>query len=249
MYSASGDAHVAEALASARSSMRANHVPHVVFAPESAKATDLEEGLSIEVFEPSDNPYVDKIVNMSRSPFDRTLYLDTDTYVLHNITHVLNLLDQYDLVASHAPARRRLNDPGVPRAFCELNTGVVGWETGERSAAFLESWKETYEAWQREPPFHLAAKALIADQPAFRHCVWASRMHVMILPPEYNYRPGTPGAVAGPVRVIHGRHHDYEAMAAKLNKTPMPRSFPGMTRAGKTRPKSPRWEGYWPDEP
>jgi hypothetical protein len=209
---------------------------------------DDEAGLTIELFEPSDNPYVDKIANMRRSPFDRTIFLDADTFVIGNITHVLELLDPYDLAASHAPARRRYGDPEVPLAFCEFNTGVVAWRSNPRTAAFLESWQETYIAWRREPPFPLAGQALVADQPAFRHCAWVSRIRVMVLPPEYNYRPGTPGAVAGEVRVIHGRHDDYESMAAKLNKTPMPRSFPGMDRAGNPTKPGKRFEAWWPDQ-
>ena len=248
MYSASGDPHIAEAVASARTSLQVNPVPHVLFAPRPAQADEEEPGLSFELFEPSDNPYVDKIANMRRSPFDRTIFLDGDTYVTANITHVLELLDQYDLAVSHAPARRRFDDPGVPLAFCEFNTGVVAWRSGERTDAFMASWQETYVAWQQDPPFPLAGQALVADQPAFRHCAWMSGMRIMVLPPEYNYRPGTPGAVAGRVRVIHGRHDDIEGMAAKLNKTPMPRSFPGMDKAGNKRKPVAKWGEFWPED-
>jgi hypothetical protein len=47
----------------------------------------------------------------------------------------------------------------------------------------------------------------------------------MVLPPEYNYRTGEPGAAVGLVRVVHGRHHDYERVAARLNENLGPRSF------------------------
>lgn len=233
MYSSSGEAHVAAALASARSSLRQNLVPHVLFASPPPKSVSDEADLSIEAFEASDNPYADKIANMRRSPFQRTIFLDSDTYVIRRITNVFDLLDDYELAAALAPGYRGLRDPEVPTAFSEFNTGLVAWHAGRRTAAFLECWQQTYVAWQREPPFPLAGEPRgIADQPAFRRCAWKHRMRIMVLPPEYNYRTSAPGTVVGKVRVIHGRHDDYERMARKLNEHRGPRSFPRLGRTG-----------------
>jgi hypothetical protein len=231
MYSCSGERSVVQGLRSADSSLRHNHVPHVMFAsPEPSEQID---GLSVEPFEPSDNPYADKIANMRRAPFERTIYLDTDTFVLDEIVHVLELLDGYDLAVARAPGYRGLFDPEVPAAFTELNTGVVAWRESEETAAFLEDWHDTYVAWLQDEPFPGAANARgKADQPAFRRCAWKHRMRTMVLPPEYNYRTGVPGTVVGPVRVIHGRHSDYDAIAARLNETLEPRSIPAIDGAG-----------------
>ena len=226
MYSASGESNVAAALVSARSSLRHNKVPHVLFAapPPQEGGT---EGLSIEPFEPSENPYLDKIANMRRSPFERTIFLDSDTYVAREIVHLFELLDRYEMAVAHAPGYRGLNDPEVPVAFCEFNTGVVAWRADPRTAAFMASWQETYTAWQREPPFDRAGESRgKADQPAFRRCAWEHQMQIVALPPEYNYRTGEPGAVVGLVRVVHGRHDDYAGVAARLNEHLGPRSFP-----------------------
>ena len=230
MYSAGGDHYVAQALASARSSLRHNPVPHVLFAAPAPRDGSAEEGLSIEPFEPSENPYLDKIANMRRSPFERTIFLDSDTYVTREIVHLFELLDSYEMAVAHAPGYRGLNDPQVPVAFCEFNTGVLAWRSGERTAAFMERWQETYAAWQHQPPFDRAGRSRgKADQPAFRRCAWEHRMGIVVLPPEYNYRTGVPGAVVGRVRVVHGRHDDYELVAARLNETIGPRSFPAIS--------------------
>jgi hypothetical protein len=61
------------------------------------------QGVSIERFEQSANPYADKIANMRRSPFERTIYLDSDTFVVDEIAHVLRLLDCYDMAVAYAP--------------------------------------------------------------------------------------------------------------------------------------------------
>src|ERR1700761_2704968 len=133
VYSCSGGPYVAEALRSARSSIRHNALPHVLFASVDVAP---EPGLQVARFLPSPNPYVDKIANMRRSPFQRTIYLDTDTFVVDQIVDVLALLDRYDIVAAHAPGYRGLADPEVPRAFYELNTGVLAWRASERLHAF-----------------------------------------------------------------------------------------------------------------
>lgn len=225
MYSSSGESNVALALASARSSLRHNPVPHVLFAAPPPREAGVD-GLSIEPFEPSDNPYLDKIANMRRSPFERTIFLDSDTYVTREIVHLFELLDRYDMAAAFAPAYRGLNDPEVPAAFCEFNTGVVAWRAGDRTAEFMECWQETYAAWQDEPPFDRAGESRgKADQPAFRRCAWAHGLRIVVLPPEYNYRTGMPGSVIGPVRVVHGRHDDPRRVAAVLNESVGPRAF------------------------
>jgi hypothetical protein len=226
VYSGTGEFYVAEAVRSARSSLRHNLVPHVVFADQEVPGA---EGLTVARFEPSGNPYVDKIANMRRSPFERTLYLDSDTYVVDEIVHVLALLDQYDLAVAFAPAYRGLDDPGVPKAFHEFNTGVLAWRANERMAAFMASWQQTYVAWLHEEPFPGAGKASRsrrADQPAFRRCAWEHDVSVFVLSPEYNFRLGYPATVVDRVRVIHGDHRDPEGLAARINERERVRSWP-----------------------
>ncbi len=226
IYSSTGDFYVAEAIRSLRSSLRHNALPHLLF---SAGEVDPAEGLSVARFEPSGNPYVDKIANMRRSPFERTLYLDSDTYVVDEIAHVLRLLDRYDMAVAFAPAYRGLEDPAVPRAFHEFNTGVLAWRASERMSAFMADWQDTYERWLHEEPFPGAGKASRsrrADQPAFRRCAWEHEVSLFVLTPEYNFRLGYPATVVDRVRVIHGEHPDPEGLAARLNARERPRSWP-----------------------
>jgi hypothetical protein len=216
--------------------LRHNPVPHVLFASPRPDV-EVPEGLAIESFEATENPYIDKIANMRRSPFERTIYLDTDTYVVGDITHVFELFDRYDVAVAHAPGIRRMPDPRVPGAFCEFNTGLVAWRANETTAALLSCWQETYCAWLRDPPFASAGdRRGTADQPAFRRCAWEHPAQIAILPPEYNYRPSIPGSLVGPVLVIHGRLGDYESVAAKLNAGVGPRSFPATSGSGANLP-------------
>jgi hypothetical protein len=230
VYSCSGAAYVQEALLAARSSIRHNALPHVLFASVDVAP---EPGLTVARFEPSANPYVDKIANMRRSPFQRTIYLDTDTFVVDEIVHVLALLDRYDVVAAHAPGYRGLADPQVPLAFYELNTGVLAWRASDRLDAFMRDWEETYAAWLLAEPFPGAGKpSLAADQPAFRRCAWQHEINLGVLAPEYNLRLGEPATIVDRVRVIHGRprRRSFEQIAAAVNATPGPRTWPQPSR-------------------
>ncbi len=233
LYSAAGERYVAEALRSARSSLRHNRVPHAVFASVDAPAP---AGVQLLPFEPSSNPYADKIANMRRSPFERTLYLDTDTYVVEEIAHLLKLLDRYDVAVAFTAEGRGPIDPDVPGPFYEFNTGVLAWRAGERTDAFLRDWQETYLRWYEQgdpyPTPGRGSRDGRADQLAFRRCAWEHDVHLFVLAPEYNFRLGYPAVVAERVRVIHGRHEDPEGLAARVNAIDGPRLWPPRLTVG-----------------
>jgi hypothetical protein len=231
VYSAFGERYIAEAVRAARSSLAHNDVPHVIFA--AGEVADPPPGVRIERFEQTSTaPFLDRIANMRRSPFERTIYLDTDTFVAGEIVHLLDVLDNYDLAVAQAPAYRGLDDPEVPAAFPEFNCGVVAWRASERVAEFLRSWEETYREWLEKDVLtgrhggDHPSRTVIGDQPAFRRCAWQHEMRVATLPPEYNLRIGVPATVIGPVRVLHGHTDRPEAYAERYNRTLGPRSFP-----------------------
>jgi hypothetical protein len=231
MYSAFGERYIAEAARAARSSLRHNDVPHLIFA--GGEVRDAPPGVTVVGFDPiSSAPFVDRIANMRRSPFERTLYLDTDTFVVEEMVGVFELLDHYDLALAQAPAYRGLDDPQVPASFPEFNCGVVAWRASESMAAFLRSWEETYRAWLvedvlpgRDGGTH-PTRTEIGDQPAFRRCAWQHGMRVATLPPEYNLRLGIPTTVVDRVRLLHGHTKRFESLAKQYNRTIAPRTYP-----------------------
>ncbi len=225
LYSATGDRYLAEALSSARSSLRFNSVPHVIFTDgEASLPAHEEERLSIEKCRASGNPFADKIGNMARSAFERSIFLDSDTYVAADLTHLFEVLEKFDMAACWAGYRGR-RDREVPAAFYEFNTGVVAWRANALTKSFFADWLDTYEQLTRERPFTPIAHASGYEQPAFRRCAWRHDVRIYVLGPEYNYRTRQPGTVIDRVRVIHGRSVDYEQAEALLNRDVGPRSF------------------------
>jgi len=232
IYAVSGVRYFKEVLISVRSLARAWPGPCIVYydrVPEElARAGRIGPGVEFKRFTASSNPFADKVHCMTNSPFERTLFLDADTYVLDIPEDLFGLLDRFDLAAAHAPGYRSFKDPDVPSAFYEFNTGVILYRMSERMRAFFAHWVEVLDAWNKAPPFFFygAAGGGEAEQPAFRRCLYQTDLQVCVLGPEYNYRLPFPGALIEPVHIIHGRHNDFEKVARLLNRTNGPRVFP-----------------------
>jgi hypothetical protein len=223
LYCAIGQRYLAEAIASARSSLRYNKIAHVIFtdcaAPEAIAGVEFREQ------EASGQPFADKIATMSKSPYSETIHLDTDTHVAADLTGLFDILARFDVATAHAPGYVG-EDPEVPEIFYELNSGVIAFRGSPAVKRFLGDWRATYLAWLENPPFERAARGQGGDQPALRRSLWKSDLSVYIIGPEYNYRTIQPGRLVGRIKIIHGRAENYEALVARLNEWTGPRIFP-----------------------
>jgi len=143
----------------------------------------------------------------------KAIYFDTDTYICEPLHDVYELLDKYDIVAAHAPGRvtcGRTN--GIPKAFPEVNIGVVGVNINERSRSLAKEWLSLY----KNNPENYGNN----DQGALRHALWVNQdIKLYIFPPEYNLRWQFGGFARYPVHVLHGRAENYEAVRKKVNWT------------------------------
>ena len=123
-----------------------------------------------------------KVDYLPRTPFDRTLYLDTDTSINADIREMFRVLERFDVGVNHA---HRRNDPtrlgrwriDLPHAFPQLNGGVLLYRKTPQVIEFLEQWQRY---------FHEAG--LQQDQMTLRELLWLSDLRLAILPPEYNVR-------------------------------------------------------------
>lgn len=224
LYCAFGARYAREAVASAASSIAHNPIPHRLLTDQEVHRASSH--LSVAPLDMGTNPYLAKIRGILQSPFEETLYLDTDTWVGGDLTPVFQLLQRFDVVAAHAPGYVNHPDPDVPSSLYDFNTGVLGFRRTPEVTALLKDWLATYEAWLKSPPFRNAGNPNgVADQPAFRRCVWNSTVQVGVLGPEYNYRTIFPGRLVGDAVILHGRHPHPPSLHAKLNTVTQPRVF------------------------
>jgi hypothetical protein len=125
-----------------------------------------------------------KVDYMPLTPFDQTLYLDTDTSFNDDISDMFRILDRFDIAMTHAHAR---NFPGrlitwridLPQAFPQYNCGVLLYRKTPVVTKFLEEWRDQYH--QNYPHFQ-------QDQITLRELLWLSDLRIATLPPEYNVR-------------------------------------------------------------
>jgi hypothetical protein len=123
-----------------------------------------------------------KVDFMAQTPYDRTLYLDTDTALNADIRGMFRLLDRFDVAMTHAHRRgsNRLRRwrASLPSAFPEFNTGVVLFRKTPAVLAFLKEWWNSYKETNH----------LDNDQTTQRELLWLSDLRIATLPPEYNVR-------------------------------------------------------------
>ena len=202
-YIATGDQFVAEAERSAQSVRDA--MPDVPI----AIATDGEPEFGfdhvIEIDDP-DYSFTDQIANLHRSPFDRTLHLDTDIYMDANAEELFDVLDRFDIAVAHNHNRSVYDPPGVPDSFPEYNTGVVAYRNDDALREFTEFWDEVYK--------DLYDGGNPQNQPSFRKALYESDLRIATLPPEYNLMLRYPGHAIGEVKLFHGRLLDIDTPGA-----------------------------------
>jgi hypothetical protein len=153
--------------------------------------------------------FIDKARPLAASPFERTLFLDTDTHSLSACYEVFDLLDHFDLAVAHAPLRGHFYfPPSCPASFPELNTGVIAYRMSSGFASLVDGWVSSFET---QPPG-------ADDQPAFREALLASRLRFAVLTPEYNLRTCFAYFLGGnaDVKIVHDRGASLDRALALL---------------------------------
>ncbi len=221
VYVATGARYVAEACASAatlRAAMPSARVALITDAPPTDPA-----GLFSPVVVRTDVQHrpVDKLLCLA-APFDRCVFLDTDTHVSGDLSGLFDLLEAFDLAAAPETLRGwHYKLPGIPDAFAEYNTGVIAFRRNAAVASFFGAWRQDYDKLHSSHGF-------VSDQPAFRSAAFRSVARLAPLPSEYHFITSTPNYTMWQVRLLHGRG-DLGRDAAELNRRPGARAHvPGL---------------------
>lgn len=218
-YVATGEQYLTEAVGSresARSVMP--HIPAVIF-------TDLiDHPLTrhfeyVEAVKIANRTFHDVVEPMLRSPFEKTLHLDTDTYIASDCSDIFEALNLFEVGVVHDPWRSDLKVETLPQSMPTINGGVIAYRRTEAVREMLENWPRIHH--ERFAP-HTKQ-----NQPSLREAVYRSRARVLILPPEFNLRVWHPVAIGGfaKVRIIHDRRSDLPQLAKTLDSGYKPRLF------------------------
>jgi|GEM_PF-2459171 len=203
-------------------------VPIAIFTQdvEAAKAYDCFDHV-IEIEEPYCD-FRDKMLAFKKTPFERNLYVDTDTAFLHSVFDVFYVLEQYDLAFAHEPHRWNETNLTVPECFPEPNCGVLAFRDSDRFQDFNQAVLEDYSAkMEKRPEGHEGARE---DQGTIRKILFQGDhgLKLWVLPNEYNLRAYMPYFACYKVKIAHCRGKYLDRAKRKLNRSFKMRTGDGM---------------------
>jgi len=130
-----------------------------------------------------------KQLYLQLSPYDNTLYLDSDTGVVDNIIDIFSLMERFDIAATFDHMRKKKEVSkiwkeyrDIPDSFSEFAGGVILFKKSTVIDNFFDIWRKKYKEW-------CSVSGKINDQPSFRVALYLTcNLHIYTLPPEYNIR-------------------------------------------------------------
>lgn len=162
--------------------------------------------------------FYDKTRLMAESPYDRTIYLDCDIYVVRQFPELFSLLDRFDCALTHEEYvdtdwYQDYQRHDIPSSFPEFNTGVMVYGRSERMLHLLREWESLHRKSFAEKP----GKKNDNDQWFFRAAAYYSDARIATLPREYNCKFRGQGYLHGPVKLLHG-HVKFNMLPQHLEK-------------------------------
>ena len=145
---------------------------------------------------------------------DVLIKLDVDIFVVEPFNDLLEVLERFDIVGTHAPARRTGRTVGrIPDAFSELNLGMLAFRNSDKMTRVIEEWHRRYRRhWNLYGD---------TDQASLRETLWMTGedVRIWVAPPEYQFRFPFGGFVSYPVKLLHGRskRSSIEEVARRVN--------------------------------
>jgi hypothetical protein len=176
-------------------------------------------GIGITVRElPEGANLLDKARVYELSPYEQTLYLDTDTEVLDNLEFGFDMADRHGVAVSicECPYARRY-EKSIGGDVVEYNTGVIFFTKGEKSEPVMRAWEALAKSIDSSVRFYTAAgegTMPLNDQASFARAVADLKFNPYTLPYNWNLRPGYHKVFFGPVKVWH----DYGPVPKELRE-------------------------------
>lgn len=140
--------------------------------------------------------FLGKLCAILKTPYQKTLFLDTDTAVLKNLSEDFKILDNFDIAIAPGPMTQPPIDSSdvikeIPRCFPELNTGVIFYDNNNKTMKFLETWLDVF-VHNKNNLYRPHGKG--GEQVSLRYLLYKTkeiRMHIMSssgMPNIYNFR-------------------------------------------------------------
>lgn len=164
----------------------------------------------------------------SLSPYQQTLFVDTDTFFLGDCQRGFSLLKYFDIAMCLAPADTYYpHDASGNRVECKpLNTGVIFFNKNQTNQSLFQSWFDIYSHKLANMP-----NLRESDQTAFVEALLSSNSRLYPLPSEWNARFCFMNTFCEPVKILHGYSRSLDKIGELVN-----------TNADKQRVWIPHWK-------
>ncbi|WP_147441275.1 hypothetical protein, partial [Halorubrum sp. Atlit-26R] len=214
IYYAVGEKYLNQATNSAKSLKYHNSVDVTVFTDQNQQPEIFDR---YKVINRNKHPFYDRIKHFMDSPYDKTLYIDTDTFVSDNIQDIYQMLDRFDVVARIDPFRDTAGphwgsdeyDVEAPDSFPEYQCGVLGYKLNSSVLKMFEDWRKRYSK---------KLESNLIDQPFFREAVYnQDNLKIGTLPPEYNLLVNNLNCLQEKAKILHfnGGYYDKKSIGRK----------------------------------
>lgn len=201
-YVATGELFFREAAEAARHLRAANPGARICLMADQVYGVPFWDDLVL--VEKPNFDFRDKLL-MALCPYERFVYLDTDTYVAGDLSEMLQLLERYDVIGHQLFEGHDYRLPEVPDAFPEFNGGVFGFRRSPAVEKFFTRWLEIYTGYRERLKAGSWNYADASDQKGFRMALYESGLRHSVLAPEYDFIVQHLQFACAEVKIFHGR--------------------------------------------
>jgi hypothetical protein len=213
VYIAMGDKYVREARLSAQSLKKHNELPITLITDKNASGSEFD---NIQQVDTANYSFGDIVENISDTPYERTLYLDTDTYICSNIQEIFSILTDFDIAICEDGTGWHMDEydlshpvKDVPEGFPWYNGGVIAFSDNAEI-------NECFTLWQSE--FLKDTKdGIIHNMPSLRHALYYSDVRIATLPHRYNCLFRDANHLLEQAKIFHGRIIEINGVGANKN--------------------------------
>ncbi len=217
LYVATGQKYIQEAINSAESLKRHAKSAKIALVTNKAFFSDIfDEIIVIDRESPIDwkTGLAFKVEGLLCSPFEKTFFLDTDTYFTDDVQELFRILDFFDMLICHASndiSKIKIEEKKL-EGLSPYNTGVIVFKNSKKVESLFRHWKDL---------FTTNSAKYSSDQPAFMEALLYHDIKIYVLSYVYNFR-FTSFITVPPLKVklLHGRSSNYNRLDQIINKHP-----------------------------
>ena len=229
LYIATGNKYINEVLVSASSLRRVNKDSNITLITDKPYKNELFDNIIIREITDfrEKKTLLYKVKHIyNDSPYERTFFLDSDTYFYFNCDHLFNILDYYDICISNEDSD--LSDIYVKNAVLRgchpYSTGVILFKKNQENDKLFDIYFKRYmqELDKIESSVYknnTNGNWILNEQRFFAEALTISNARPYVLKNNYQARTSTFFGLRGEVRIVHSRHQDYERLKQKINIT------------------------------